>query len=326
MHIQNSPQKHHFVPECYLKNFIKEKEVFTLDLSGLKKGYKVSVNTRQPAQICYLFNFYLNNIGPSKSSFTLNNHSELYIEVDVLKILENKFKGFYERLISDDDLPLQDTIHLCDFIVQMKLRNPYWRGVIKKKAADWISEVIEKGLEEADKKPEYSEIPRELKNALSESIKANNLNDQELEKHIQLFSLSMRANRSEEDNRFLRSGIIDSKWQLYRAPEGGPYFITTDNPGAAFGRDGLYYNSKFNEGAQFFFPLSYRYCLAISDVEKDHVLSQNKPTKCIVKKVIPPLEVIKINDCLIQMANKLLVAADDWYISQILELNKPAKK
>lgn len=41
---EQKAKKHHFVPECYLKNFVVDKDLFTLDIKKLQKDIRLGLN------------------------------------------------------------------------------------------------------------------------------------------------------------------------------------------------------------------------------------------------------------------------------------------
>jgi len=124
-----------------------------------------------------------------------------------------------------------------------------------------------------------------------------------------LFSLINRYNHSDR-NRRLREKAIDCRWDLYIAPANGPYFITTDNPGAAVRvHDQKNYSIKLDGGFIFYLPLSYRYTLVFTEMEKDMAFTNNMPVKQINPVKINGELVNRINDILIQVNNKLLIGA-----------------
>ncbi len=142
---------------------------------------------------------------------------------------------------------------------------------------------------------------------------------------MQLQTLVNRANESFEMNEIYRQAIINSRWHLLIAGEGS-FFVTSDNPGFSITpADDKIYNSKFNEGFSFYFPISPSHCLFITDFEMDDCYSEQKDNKIITRTTISSDFVLWINDNSIQNINELIIASDDWYLSQIMELNKPKK-
>jgi hypothetical protein len=100
---------------------------------------------------------------------------------------------------------------------------------------------------------------------------------------------------------------------VYEAPENGPFFITSDNPGYSLkGNDGLTYNTNFSDPYMFFFPISFRYCLVISSEQKDFAYLNKDQHKTYKSSVISSDLVITINNSSIQCINSLLMAVDTW--------------
>lgn len=62
---------------------------------------------------------------------------------------------------------LQDAIDLTDFIIQLKLRNPYWmKETLEKKKNSLIDSAMDSlDLEKFTDNPRFQHIPKELKKA-----------------------------------------------------------------------------------------------------------------------------------------------------------------
>jgi hypothetical protein len=217
---------------------------------------------------------------------------------------------------------MQNAVDLSDFIVQLKLRNPYWLEEQQRKKNEVIDVAMENIYnEELQANPRFNHIPEAIKKAVAHHVKMDAKKNSKFSKMMQLFSLIQRASEVPETNKEIRQAIIDAEWKLFIAPTRGPKFITSDNPGFATANDHLSYNTKFKDDFVFFLPVSPDYCLAISDVISDNSFTKSESIKSIPRVNINSLMVLYINDKAIQRVNRILIAADDWYLSQIADRN-----
>lgn len=324
-------QNHHYVPKCYLKNFSADGKVSVLDVRKVINGIPHYVKALSPKAICTFEDYYKIPATASDSSniyFQLNSLDELFVESTVLHNLEDKYgKILYPSLISKTEITMQEAIDISDFIIQLKLRNPYWFEQQQKKKDDMIDKAINNIYQDNFVlNPRFANIPTSIKEIVADHVKQGAINNPNFSKMMQLFSLINRASSNEKRNQEIRQSIIDCEWKLLTAPKNGLKFITSDNPGFAIGNDNLIYNTKFTEGFLFYFPVSPKHCLAISDANLDLSFSKGQTEKSIKHLNIDDKMVLHINDRAIQKINKLLIASDDWYLNQIRDLNTPSKK
>lgn len=324
---QQRTKKHHFVPECYLKNFIREKCLFTLDVRKVQKGYNTQCKESQPGMICYLEDYYKIESGSLNNQFQLNGYDDLFIETDVLTNLEGKYGDLWNKITAKQELKLAEAVNMADFIIQMKLRNPYWfEHTVKKYKDEWIDSAIDSIYKEKFiTDPRFAHIPEGIQKLVYDYVREDNKSDASFSKKMQLFGLIQRYSKDPERNIKFREAIINCQWTVLTAPPQGPYFITSDNPGFSTSNDELTYNTKFSEGFYFHFPLSPFHCLIIADYEFDNCYSESHLVKYMPTVNIGADEVIQVNNRAMQCVNKLLVASDDWYLSKIAVINNPKK-
>jgi hypothetical protein len=317
--IQN-PKKHHFVPICYLKNFIQDGNLYTLDVEKLKNGIPHFVRRSKPAGICYIEDYYKIPKDVHNPQFKLDGLDDFFVESKLLTILEERYsKQLYPKLATGKTMSQQDAVDLCDFILQLKLRNPFHFRSMEKKMPDTVKEVLEK-IAARELPTRFAHIPQPILEMVIEYVKQDAINNPLFSKQMQLSRFVEEAKDPQKRQR-LRDALISAKWWLYEAPSNGPFFITSDNPGFAIGRDGLNYNTKFTDGFVFHFPISPRQCLVITDAGKETVLQDNN-IWTIEKFDIDSGAVIQINNRAIQQVNKLLIAADEDYLQQISLINQ----
>ncbi|OOG72247.1 DUF4238 domain-containing protein, partial [Algoriphagus sp. A40] len=77
----NKPKKHHFVPECYLKQFGNESKLYCSNLEILKKYEKLNNPQKDPGQICYEIDLYTIN---EPLEYNLNDFNDLHVESNIL--------------------------------------------------------------------------------------------------------------------------------------------------------------------------------------------------------------------------------------------------
>lgn len=320
------PKRHHYVPQCYLKNFTVQNQLFVLDVRKVQKGYKEKPMPKHTAKICYFNDYYTIQPDLGDKNFRLNVDDALHIETVILSRLENRYGKIFEKISSNLVLSLEDSVDLIDFIIQLKLRNPYWmKETLEKKKDEFIDSAMSNlKAEKFDNNPRFVHLPIELKHTIADSFAEKNKTNPNFSKQMQLFSLVQRSLDQENRNEKFRVALIDCKWMVYEAPQDGPFFITSDNPGYSLkGNDGLTYNTNFTDPYMFFFPISSKCCLVIASEQKDSAYSNRNQHKSYKSGVISADLVIAINNSSMQCINSLLIAVDTWYLSQIAVINKP---
>lgn len=316
------------MPVCYLKNFQSGDKLFTLDIRKVQIGYNEKPKWNKPGKICYFPNYYTIAKEMDNSSFNLIDYDELYIEKQVLAKLENRYGGIFEMLVGQEELTREQAIDLIDFVIQIKLRNPYWLKETLEKNKDEMIDSAMKDMYEKNsgENPLFAHIPMEIRKMVLDKVKEDNKSNPDFSKQMQLFGLVSRYSDTSERNKLFRKILVDCDWIIFEAPVEGPYFITSDNPGYTKKDDNLTYNTNFSDQFMFFFPLSPKYCLVIANDQRDNCYSENKPKKIITIDKTTSDMVITINNNSMQCINKLLIAMDDWYLSQIAALNNPKKQ
>ncbi|OKS88098.1 DUF4238 domain-containing protein [Mucilaginibacter polytrichastri] len=323
----SKPKRHHYVPRCYLNNFLSKDHLYILDIRKVQEGLKERPKESHPNKICIDENFYSIKSEHRGTNFQLDQYDELFVESTVLHELENRYTQIFMALTRSEPLKMADAIYLCDFIIQMKIRNPFWlTEVISKNKDKWIDDSIAQIIKEkGNDNPHFKRLPEEFRQFVIESVRADQKGNKTFAKQMQLFGLIQRSGFDNERNEKYRNAIINCKWQLLKTPLGGPLLITSDNPGFAKSLIGLIHNSYFKDDSAFYFPLSPHYCLLINGFEKDNAYTIKVAEKRIDLGMLTSEQVIQINDHTIQRINRLLIAQDTWYIKQISDLNNPKK-
>lgn len=126
-------------------------------------------------------------------------------------------------------------------------------GKEKRLSIDSATDNIES--EKITASPYFQHIPIGLKKAIAEGIRNKSKANPKFSKQMELFSLIQRSKIRESRNEKFRQAIIDCNWMIYQAPEQGPSFISSDNPGYSLKiNDGLTYNTNFLIPIYSFFP------------------------------------------------------------------------
>jgi hypothetical protein len=302
--------------------------IYTLDIKNVLEGFDEPVKESHPNKICLEDYYYSIQPDFKNTTFRLDEYDEMFVESTVLHQMENNYRKVLESLICKDALTLKEAIFLSDFLIQIKLRNPYWlKEIISVNKDKWIDTALDSLYSEGfTNNGPYAHLPENLKKAIIVSAKDEQKNNPAFSKQMQLYGLIMRSGDHSERNEKYRTAIIDCQWQLLIAPENGPYFITSDNPGYGIKTDGLIYNSNFTGEFVYYLPVTKQYCLAISGFSKDHSYTKQEILKPVTRIQTDETHVIRINNYAMQRINSLLIASDKWYLPQIAKLNKPIKK
>jgi len=127
-------KKQHFVPETYLRNFINTaNELYTLDFLKVKKSWNECPKRNSPGGICYIVDYYTILDHFPDNYLNLKEDNPLFIEDTVLTKLENGYPEIFLEIVKSTEIKRDMARDLSDFIINLKLRNPYWfERVIKK--------------------------------------------------------------------------------------------------------------------------------------------------------------------------------------------------
>jgi hypothetical protein len=274
----SQPKKHHYVPQCYLKNFRSENggPLFTLNIEHLKKNYNTKIKSQHPGAICYINNYYSIK---DKLIFSGELKAIDFVEKIVNHYYEDSYQSVFEKLINDQSISLEDAMFVSDFLVHLKIRNPFQIGLNENLKIEKIIQVAQ---------GRYSSLKNEaikwgFSSVFFDSIYENEIikliNKESLTKDFQLESLVQKFTNPEKNLALFREAILSCQWTLIESKNDQELFITTDNPGIAIDIFGNTHNTKFANGFNFFFPISPKYTLEISDSKKDHLRTNKKEIK-----------------------------------------------
>ena len=259
----------HFVPKCYLEAFANEKkEAYTVDVIGLKKGYKIIPQRHHITKICTLENYYDIENNP-EAFLQLQGHNKLFIEKVVFGKRESDFNKIRNKLLAGETPEVSDLEFLADFILLLKLRNPFWEDFFVSKQVGYIlnQSYAQEIIAELDQKEIYKNIPASWKEAVINTVVEQMRSDQTVQNTLRLSSLINRNDESNESTQQFRATLLNSAWTIWKINDDSTNsFITCDNPGFAIEtKTGKLYNSKFTNGFKYFFPVTPKHLLEISD-------------------------------------------------------------
>ncbi|RIW12597.1 DUF4238 domain-containing protein [Algoriphagus lacus] len=123
----NNPRDHHYVPQCYLREFGNEQKLVCLNLLLTLKGINVKFSFMEPRQICYIKDYYKII---KTDYFDLNKYHENHIELNAFSKLENQYRKVIQNIITKQEVNLEDGLIICDFILNLKIRNPSFNKFI----------------------------------------------------------------------------------------------------------------------------------------------------------------------------------------------------
>ena len=317
-------KRHHYVPRCYLKNFLEGDHVFTLDFPSLLSGKKEKPKMKHPNAICIDDQYYSILPEHRNSNFRLSQYDELFIESEILHEMENRYHKIFTDLTRQKRLCMADAIYLCTFLVQMKTRNPYWaKEVIDRHKGRWIEKGVDKIL--AEKGPlnkHFNRLPPELRQLVIDQVKAEQHANKTFTKEMQFFGLIQRGDAASQENEKFRKAIIDCRWILLTTQAGGPKFITSDNPGFAKTIRGEVINSYFGDDSVFYLPISPACCLMIDGFVKDRAYTDQHLYKEIMDLEIGSEQIFQINSHTTKRINFMLIAGDAAYLEHICSQNR----
>lgn len=307
-------KKHHFVPECYLKKFLLEDHFYVLDLAKVKKNFKEYPKRKHPGTVCYDHKFYSIEKNRSTQSLGIDQYDPLHVETKVLQCLEKIYPSLFNKIITQQELALTDAIDLSDFIIQIKIRNPFHlEHTIRSNQSKWINQ---SASDIVDNDKEFSYATAAMKKELKDLITSYQT-DPDYAKGIQLSGLIERNNQDPAKNERTRKALVNCSWKLLITPKHGPYFITSDNPGVSVGKSGYIDNTRFINGFSFYFPLSYQYCLLISDETMDYSYDNKTEHKAIDWQTISKVDIENINHYSTHKINKLVIGSDKKFLNQL---------
>ena len=274
--------KQHFLPEVYLKEFRnKERKLHCLDCYLLKHGRQGFDEPKYPSEVCRSKDFYT-----LKPSFWTKNPEmaglpSLYIEKSF-----HSYETEYPKLIAkikakQKALPIKDTHLLIHIILDLKIRNEYFR---KKVVPTALKDILETEISklkneiEQDREGRFSANAGKQFEIFSEKVRREYIESTEQHSESHLAHIAMTRDKNNEMHLKLSEHLPNFQWKVYTSNHG---FITTDNPGFSFDYNEVIHNTKFDKGVVIFFPLTPSMCLSINTTKIDLRFQKIKAQKVI---------------------------------------------
>ncbi|MBB6324554.1 hypothetical protein FHS59_000169 [Algoriphagus iocasae] len=301
----NKPKKHHFVPECYLKQFANDSKLYCSNLEILKTYNKLNNPPKEPGQVCYEIDFYTIN---EPLEYDLNNFDDLHVESNVLHSSENRYRKIINKLIDLKELCFEDSIFLSDFLIQLKQRNPYF---LKNSVNNFSNNSIKAKTNMLNKLKEdirFRHLPKALLIYEIEKKMYEMKSNKNIIRSIQLKGIIDKANPHSYSIEKFRKAILDYQFILLDSSDSKFNFITSDNPGFAISSNGNIENTKFKEGFTYFLPITSKYCLKFSDSNLDNFYTKKSKIKYFISEKVQDTEVQIINMNSSILVNKIIIS------------------
>ncbi|OKL39694.1 hypothetical protein A3841_00230 [Pontibacter flavimaris] len=288
--------KHHYLPECFIKNFTEDGKTYILDMFIFNKikQYKPdaspSINPRSPGSICYIPDLHVLEESFKKRFPAYALLNELALENDIFGCLETEYGRIFPCIEKRQRLNISQAITFIKFLISLKLRNPYRVKSIDITSYlkdESINSLIEVGLSI------YPNLPASVFRELIDSIAEEYSNDPSfIEQYFKggLLRRHLPGGLLEK----ITSKLISYKWYLLEACTGAN-FISSDNPGFSIS-DNKSFNTKYDSNFSFFFPLSSTFCLYISDNDLENDGFFGGDEKLFIHQVISEQCVNEINE------------------------------
>ena len=148
----STPVNHHYVPQCYLRQFTNEnKKLFTLDIDLIKAGRSIRPSKpKSPSQVGFIKHLYkLNDNGdyiPRGLKEIINDSS--YIENKLFVEIENNLADIFNAILSFEILNYEKSFLLSKHLFSGKTRSPYLRNALKPEGMKLMSNIVKKAIME----------------------------------------------------------------------------------------------------------------------------------------------------------------------------------
>lgn len=296
----NNPQKHHFVPECYLKGFADSKG--QLWRKNLKYD---TVKSCAPAGICYKDHLYT-ILGGDKTVTGIGSRDAYYIEKNIFGKQEAAYPRHRDKVISFSMVPRivpsQTYISFLDFLITLKRRNPYHLD----RQSELLKSVIDVNMQKFKLQPVLAKICNAIGIDLEGDAYFKTYDHENLKKPDFLRNAGLRRFVDKEQRllKDLRDFLLKYRQTILYAPL-GKTFVTSDNPGFTINHNELHSFGGFVEGFQFVFPVSSKACLMI---ESRTAKESCDIDQTIYNKIICDRDVKSINNATRQTAINYIIS------------------
>lgn len=320
--------KQHFLPVCYLKEFVNlEGKIHSIDISLLKYNREVFDEAKYPAEVCRSIDFY--TIQPkSIAKFPhMRDLRPLHLE-ESFHFYEREYPKIVNKIKSGQRaLILKDAELLLYAIVDFKIRNIYFREKIVPKAH---KNIIEDNLNRMKQEIRTTDL-ESLNNITKEDFlkaldKVQKDFDPTPENHAQshLSSMALRRNTNDQVHTKIVRHLLEFEWLILMSNN---QFITNDNPGVSIDKNNVVQNTKFDKDYIFFFSLTPSHVLSVNPRILDLRFKQVKSQKNLHFRTAGQQFIDAINEMHGYHLSRYIFANNSRVIGQIIErINKKAKQ
>lgn len=266
------PNKHHYVPECYLKAFAKNKEFYSFCIQ-----YK-HIKPSSIGKECYIPNYFKIT---EEETFLFNDVEDAYeIESRSFKKQENDYQNLLHEITQQKNTPYRiEKEHaelFLETLITIKRRNPSLRKSFKDgfknyfNSTSFIKDLA--SIVEIAEKYDKEGTERFLKGNFMNDYKSDDkLNDRFRSRFLKECNVTKKILDSLMECKIFIGHIV-----------GDGEFITSDNPGFTIVDDLLLNMGGFDRAYQFAFPLSSKQCIII---DRQYLDKEN-----LSQKLIHPLK------------------------------------
>lgn len=298
----SNPVNHHYISQCYLKQFTDEnKLLYTLNIDLLKEGRAIRPSKgKTTSQVGFQKHLYTLTANAEFISGKFQNQVDdpFYIEKKLFSDTENKLEEIINSLIHFDILSKEKAVLMVRHMLTTKLRSPYTRKLMQPEGIKIVDKIVKEAIEFV-KSADPTDIG--LKTTKEELIQgAIGLRkrfdvDPNAMQQLQNSLLLTRNLQHDPATRFIEEHLLKFPWVIYKTNDKNK-FITSDNPGFFLDRKTKQLlNTKFAKDFYFYYPLNPYNCLVISDEVFDDGYSSFKRYKSILTVQTSPPLVRQIN-------------------------------
>lgn len=271
----------HYLPRCYMNEFANPSgNLFSLNNELFRYGKRGYIQSKSPAQICYVPDYYTLDMQIPPTYQHLNQEDPLVIERELFWKYENQYPATLDRIKNRISLSYTEAEVFIKGLISMKLRNKYIRdGYSGEQHQQMLQKIFNDDLVRTvyDARKHYPNASDQEILDTIETVRVRATEDPEFIKMIHLTGLIDRERNPDSVINAAAAKLLKAKWILHESDLSAT-FITTDNPGYCVDSQDRVNNIKLAD-CTLFFPLTPLLCLMISDRVNDDELPGNLLSK-----------------------------------------------
>lgn len=299
--------KQHYIPKCYLNEFIGyEGKLATIDYSLIKQGRKPDVSFKSPTQIGYEIDFYTLDVDLPEPYQRIRKLKPYLIEQDIFWRYENAYPGILDQVRNRRPLIRKQAELFIYALISMKLRNKYilnpemQKGLLKNVISNDKEDILQKSMEL------FPHLTREEKLDTIKAVEEKIIKNDDFVKGANLMALIQRETNRDGVIFEIATKLFNYEWKIVET-NFTAMFITSDNPGYCLDSSSIPFNTKFAD-CTFIFPLTPAFCLIISDKKRDVDIKNDSLFKSINYEMADTNTIKRINTHSTFFCNRYLVA------------------